>query len=73
MPTRMKFRERRTSRQELAAEQADERKKRGDAGQLARLEAHGHGHCKEAEKLRQMLNKVESVTEEPANADESTA
>ncbi len=71
MPTRMNFRERCTKRQEFAAEQAASREKRGDTGQLARLEANGHGHCREAEKLRQGLNKIEAITEEPASADES--
>lgn len=39
--------------------EADDRKMardaRGDAGQLARLEARGHGHCKEATRLREKL------------------
>ena len=64
MPTRMNFRERCTKRQEFAVEQADERKKRGDAGQLSRLEALGHGHCREAEKLRQKLNQPVEEEEE---------
>ncbi len=56
MPTRMKFRERREERRETAARLSSEREKRGDAGQLARLEAAGRGHCKEAGKLRQKLS-----------------
>ena len=69
MTTRMKFRERRMKRQEFAAELAGEREKRGDGGQLARLEANGHGHCQEAEKLRKKLNKVGPVEEEPISED----
>ncbi len=56
MPTRMKFRERRIERQEFAAKSAEEREKRGDSGQLAHLESAGHGHCREADKLRKKLS-----------------
>jgi len=59
----MKFRERREERRETAARLASEREKRGDAGQLARLEANDRGHCKEAEKLRQKLGKIEPTEE----------
>jgi len=55
-------------RQEFAAELAADREKRGDTGQLARLEANGHGHCQEAAKLRKKLNKVEEIEEEPVHA-----
>jgi len=65
----MQFRDRVTKRREFAAELAADREKRGDAGQLARLEADGHGHCKEAGKLRKKLNKVGEVSEEPNSAD----
>lgn len=65
MPTRKQFKERIRERQEQAAEIAAAREKRGDAGQLARLEANGHGHCREAEKLRKKLNKLGPVSEEP--------
>ncbi len=56
MPSRMNFRSRRKKRQEDAVEMAAEREKRGDAGQLSHLEAAGHGHCKEADRLRKKLN-----------------
>ena len=64
MPTRMNFRERRTERQEFAAKSAEEREKRGDPGQLARLESEGHGHCREATKLRKKLNQESPQEEE---------
>ena len=69
MTTRMRFRERLIARREFAAELATEREKRGDAGQLARLEANGHGHCKEAEKLRKKLTKIGPLEEAPVGAD----
>lgn len=43
---------RRKERQDQAVERAEARAKRSPADQLARLEAHGHGHCAEAERLR---------------------
>ena len=58
MPTRMKFKERRAERATNVATLVEEREKRGDTGQLLRLEANGHGHCQEAEKLRKKLGKV---------------
>lgn len=61
MPTRMMFKERRLERRKFADELATEREKRGDAGQLARLEANGHGHCQEAGKLRQKLDKIDPI------------
>ena len=70
MATRMKFRGRRAERRELAAKNSEEREKRGDAGQLARLESYGHGHGREAERLRKKLNKIGPVTEEPLNESE---
>ena len=48
--------ERREERQREAKERKAEREKRGDVNQLYRLEAAGHGHCKEAKRLRQELN-----------------
>ncbi len=64
MVTRMQFTGRREQRREFAAELVADRDKRGDAGQLARLETGGHGHCKEAEKLRQKLGKAVPEGEE---------
>lgn len=61
MPTRMNFRERCDGRRQQAEDQAAAREKRGDAGQLSRLEANGYGHCREAEKLRKKLNKKEEA------------
>ena len=42
----------RSARQDGAKERQAARAARGDAGQLARLEAAGHGHCREAKRLR---------------------
>lgn len=53
----MKSREKRQQLREQAEQMAAAREARGDAGQLARLETRGHGHCKEAEKLRKKLDK----------------
>ena len=39
-------------------------------GQLARLEANGHGHCQEAGKLRKKLSKIGPIEEEPISGDE---
>ena len=64
MTTRMQFRDRLDKRREFATELASDREKRGDAGQLARLSAAGHVHCKEAGKLRKRLGKVQPVAEE---------
>ena len=72
MPTRMQFRERRRERREAAAELVAAREKRGDSGQLARLEARGHGHCQEASKLRKKLNKANPVKEEMVSEDART-
>ena len=38
-----------------ADELADDRKRRGEDGQLAKLEREGHGHCREAKRLRALL------------------
>jgi hypothetical protein len=38
-----------------AEERQEARDARGDAGQIARLEASGHGHCKEAKRLRRKV------------------
>ncbi len=67
MTTRMNFQGRRTERQEFAAKSAEEREKRGDAGQLARLEADGHGHCQEAVKLRGKLDQLTPDEKEQLN------
>ena len=40
------------ARREGADERQEARIARGDAGQLAKLEREGHGHCKEAKRLR---------------------
>ncbi len=45
-------------RREEAAERQIARDERGDAGQLKRLEAAGHGHCKEADRLRARIEKA---------------
>ncbi len=68
MTTRMQFKKRLIERREFAARLAEEREQRGDAGQLARLEARGHGHCQEAEKLRQKLNRPGPLEEAPTRA-----
>jgi len=49
----------RVGRRAVAAENTERRGKRSDAQQLARLEADGHGHCREAEKLRELLKPAE--------------
>lgn len=43
-------------RQEAAMQRQALRDKRGDKGQLEKLEKEGHGHCKEAKRLRAKLN-----------------
>ena len=48
-------------RRSEAAERAAERAARGDAGQLAKLVAEGHGDCKEAKKLRAKLGAEEEA------------
>ncbi len=53
----MSTKERREERQREAQERQAAREKLGDAGQLAKLEKAGHGHCKEAERLRKRLQK----------------
>lgn len=55
MPSRAKFRERREQRREDAARRQEARDKRGDAGQLQKLEHHGHGEGREAKRLRNRL------------------
>jgi hypothetical protein len=50
----------RGSRQAVAVENTERRGKRSDAQQLAQLEARGHGHCREAEKLRKQPAPEES-------------
>ena len=47
--------DRRHLRREEAAKRAADREKRGDAGQLQRLETKGHAHCKEAKRLHKRL------------------
>lgn len=42
-------------RRKAAAQRAEARAKRGDRGQLAKLEREGHGHTKEAKRLRKKL------------------
>ena len=54
----------REPRRAIAAENAERRGKRSDAQQLARLEETGHGHCREAEKLRKQLAPKESEESE---------
>ncbi len=48
-------------RREGAQERDAERGKRTDTQQLARLEKAGHGHCEEAEKLRERVAKQEKT------------
>lgn len=50
-------REARERRHQVADELSAIRAKRTDAQQLALLEKRGHGHCKEAEKLRARIAK----------------
>ena len=47
------------ARRREAEERNEARRERGDAGQLARLEREGHGHCREAKRLRALLEKGE--------------
>lgn len=51
MASRRNFIPRVDKRRADAKLRAEARAKRGDAGQLARLKANGHGHCKEAQRL----------------------
>lgn len=55
MPTRFQFKERRIQRRQEAEERAADREKRGDVGQLNRLEQRGFGECREAARLRKKL------------------
>lgn len=66
--TRRNFRDRRQARREAAEERAADRAKRGDAGQLMRLEQRGFGESREAERLRKKLAlpAPEAVQEVPA-------
>ncbi len=48
---------RRPERRKEALERQAEREERGDAGQLAKLEREGHGHCKEVERLSKRIAK----------------
>ena len=56
MPTRMNWKERRATRREQAEARQEDRKQRGDAGQLRHLEQLGFGDCKEAQGLRAKLS-----------------
>lgn len=47
----------RPARRKEALERQAEREVRGDMGQVAKLEREGHGHCKEAERLRARIAK----------------
>lgn len=60
MTTRRNLVDRVKSRQESAIERQEARDKRTDRQQLDLLVKRGHGHCKEAEKLRARLNKTSS-------------
>ena len=44
-------------RQREAKERQAERDRRGDEAQLKKLTDNGHGHCKEADRLRKKNNK----------------
>jgi len=48
----MKQREAKENRRMFAELRQQERDERGDFGQLEKLEAEGHGHCREAVRLR---------------------
>lgn len=50
---------RRKERQDEAKQRQEIREARGDAAQLELLEEMGHGHCKEANRLRKRLQKKE--------------
>lgn len=52
MATRARFKERKQQRREEAQARAEARAKRTDTQQLQRLVKAGHGHCKEAKRLR---------------------
>lgn len=64
---RKTFPKRIEARRESAAVRQQERNKRSDLNQLTELNARGHGHCKEADRLfaklnqhvQDVLNKVE--------------
>lgn len=58
MAKRLNFRERRKQRYEEAAERQEERIKRTPAQQLKKLEDAGHGHCKEADRLRTLIEEA---------------
>ena len=45
----------RERRREEAEERQKDRDRLGDKGQLAHLIATGHGHCKEADRLRERI------------------
>ena len=60
MASRANFPKRVDNRRAEAKLRNEERAKRGDAGQLARLEASGHGHCKEASVLRERQSRSKS-------------
>jgi hypothetical protein len=49
-------RNRRSERQEEAEARQKARNARSDAEQLRLLEEKGHGHCREAQRLREKLN-----------------
>lgn len=66
------FRDRRQERQAEAEERRRAREKRGDAGQLSKLERSGHGHCREADRLREKLARVaEAQAQREKNAKRS--
>lgn len=64
--TRRNFRDRRQARREAAEERAADRAKRGDAGQLMRLEQRGFGECAEAKRLRKKLSGGDPVVPDVA-------
>ncbi len=51
----MKLHEMKENKRIFAELRKQEREDRGDFGQLEKLEAEGHGHCREAVKLRTKL------------------
>jgi len=59
------YQNRRQERREEAKARHQARENRGHAGQLARLEQQGFGECKEAQRLRRKLNKIQTPEEAP--------
>ena len=64
-------RERRQTMRDEADERAAERDKRGDVGQLQRLEQRGFSECREATRLRKKLGTTDPETPTEALVEET--